>query len=662
MSLNLQSYVNYINSLEQPQAVVIDQFVSENKVTFFEPLVQEPNWKFANALTDLCNAIQQATDEPAVDMDAVLDEMDEEFLAEGDDILADVIAEAVEATTAQLPAPEPSLMEFIRKQLLTENPWQILEDHFGRITSSPLASDALILLLDDARTLPQAEAEYKRMVQRVLVAARNALDEYNRIEAEASAKKQRARHERGTRPVDIYHTYAKVLRHLAEQNYLHARRILRELMLENTMPLATLDTPYFIDQYTGEVDPEADDDRIKVKGPVSEEELAAASSESFNDEDGLDEEFFDEWDIRDPQFMEMQQDMQPTAELYELRKEAKPYQDACRFEIDCIVKELRNELIDLVLGEASTDKRFQDIDAMTLRRAVEMMVDYPKNQNWPSIRNLAFALFKNFGEEIGPMKMSLAETVCLRFRQTEEAKSYIRFLNHKAQTGAAPQDIFVLFFALQHAYGFLEEDAERIQLPGQYPTLADFAEEWGDFVLECMNDKAPRHIESDLVLIEKICANTMEQLLQQGDPNAKDITHTPAYLKGYYEAMFNARTVTFTDKDGYHNLAQEAGWDEWRAQTCPQGNQAYKKARADGKPQKEAMKAFWSLHNSSIARIRPSGLVLKGGREIGWNIAVMKLKAGEFPHTKEDFRRLLNILTEKKIGQPFAQALQNAVA
>jgi hypothetical protein len=51
------------------------------------------------------------------------------------------------------------------------------------------------------------------------------------------------KYETGTRPADLYRTYVKVLRFLRKKGYLKAGAILRELMLESTLPVADLDNP-----------------------------------------------------------------------------------------------------------------------------------------------------------------------------------------------------------------------------------------------------------------------------------------------------------------------------------------------------------------------------------------------------------------------------------
>ena len=102
-----------------------------------------------------------------------------------------------------------------------------------------------------------------------------------------------------------------------------------------------------------------------------------------------------------------------------------------------------------------------------------------------------------------------------------------------------------------------------------------------------------------------------------------------------------------------------AGWESWRQDKCPEGNDAFHKAKSNGFSDKEAMKAFWEHANKgkpvalAIAGILSNGhgLRLSGGREINWHIASLKLGNAELDLTPERACDLINALVAKGFEQ-----------
>ncbi len=550
-------------------------------------------------------------------------------------------------------ADQPDMLAFARQQIITGNPWQILDNHFKTIVTGLNGDRALVLLLEDAaltasqspKLKKQLLPELRRMAEVITQAAKVAIDTYNEItrsNAKARAKERKPLPPEH-RPAEIYRRFARPLRWLIKQEYTPAEAVLRDILRVQSLPFDELDAPAWIDPYTLEVDPDSDkpgDLKVRFTEPVIKTDLAERiqsdlgwdeetvsqflmAQEGFDGEDDLegilnavDEDRLTRPDDRVPNWMEMQEDCHPTGELPMIRTEARPWIAGCRALIDQLVKEA-NQLANM------------------------------EDPYW------RVGLFKHVKEG---------------FRGSAEAKDFLAFLNEKAEEGVSPADLAVLFLSLQHGYGFDEHDSASVRLHyvPNFRTLDEWLDFWGDELLEAMHDAPSRSNEPSREELDQFAEETLQQIIQcQASHPTTDICRTAPFVEGYIRAMMSASRVT-TYTDGVrHNLAVEAGWDAWRSWKSVEGNKAYHLAKNRGAGNKEAMAAFWQVVNSeqkriangTIVGVKTTGLQLSNGRFVDWRVALLKLQHNELNLDREGRARLKEALTNRQVGGEFALAL-----
>ena len=257
-----------------------------------------------------------------------------------------------------------------------------------------------------------------------------------------------------------------------------------------------------------------------------------------------------------------------------------------------------------------------------------------------------------------------------RIRTKDCFKDFWLALKKAGSDGAAPQDLTAVSLEFQNEMCYPEEMFAHVPLVpqrGQCSTLGQWLDLFGEEMIENLlnRDPAMNMAEPSLEQIELFSAQTVDGLVEaQKDPTGKDITRTPAYLKAYYTAVINSKDLVVNGR----NVAVEAGWDAWREEKSPDGNKAYKAELKNGKPPKEAMKAFWSVVNGGQVRAAQvdrvvtiagdrSGLVLQSGRRVNWRVALMKLQANELEWGGDTRERLKAALLKMGVGLEFVQAL-----
>jgi hypothetical protein len=521
------------------------------------------------------------------------------------------------------------------ENLVHSNPWELYEDNHARIAAAPGGDLAFVAIFEDAfLQAEQALPEIEKMCEDFINRAEMALWRYE----EMTDRKQKLA--RGQRPADIARSFIKPLRLIAKHG-MGGGRIAGEILLECTMPENELLSPDWVDQYTGEIDPEAlEYANLNIK-EVSDagneletlELQAEKSAEAFNSEDDL--SFEPEEDTlsatRDPLWMEMQADLSPTDRLWDLKKQGAKRIRKCQFAMT-----------------TGTQEQFL---------ASEEAKSFMKWMEWSGKHNIWRKV-----EKLVDGKM-----VKLEERFTE---------------GEAPQDLAVIFLSLQNEMGFPEEYAEQIPIVSPVaPNLAGWLEIFGDEFLEQFSqinlndtelhyDLSPQHIETSVEAIEAFTNESFDMIVKNSScASDKDITRRPEYIAAFFNTMINAKTVAKTEPDGrYRNLAVEAGWDAYRESVSHDGNLAYRYAIDHGKDNKEAMKAFWSLVNKTknssqivrkdgVAKIMPDGLILTSGRKVTWSIAALKAKNNELEFKEGEKDRIINALNKAGVGLNFVAAL-----
>ena len=629
----------------------MDQFFRSTKVRHFAK-ADAPAMPFTDIYPDdpsldrLCRAIEQANqDTEPVDTDAVLAEWDNEEI---DDRAATLLANALDAVLdVYTPVPpKPTMLEQVRADLVSTNPWEL---NWAQYATQPAGDKAIELIFQDAirvaEKYPQAKSALDEMVRNLETVTRAALDSAENVS--------------GHRAADAYRAFARPLRLVIKAGY-PCQRTLQELLLAPSMPWDELDNPGWIDAYTGEVDPNADQIirfNKKTKGEEKKEAewlsdpmamVAIQSEEDFDQNDGLDDIFFDETDIATPMWKQIADDFR-TKNLSGLKDEAKSLIDDLHQVINKAFEDqkIACEKFAEALHELPV---YHEIGMGTFRLAVRASVFYPKYKlETDHLRNLSFNIYKSNKEAIQNIRNVDVQGI---FRSSPEAQAYIDFLNKKIDAEESPVDIARMFLLFQHGCGFEEDDASQIRLGGNYPTLLEFIEENEDEIIGAGDSlwREEAVVQSE---IDEFVDDSIDLIVDQGNSKSGNVVRTPAYLAGFFDAVMGSDSVT-------KEQAEAAGWEAFRAWKCPEGNVAFHKARKAGKDLKTAMGNFWYLANkaeklakeNSIVAVSPSGLKLSSGRSIDWYIAQLKLKNNELNLSQEDRVRLKDKLTnDEKVRQ-----------
>jgi len=215
---------------------------------------------------------------------------------------------------------------------------------------------------------------------------------------------------------------------------------------------------------------------------------------------------------------------------------------------------------------------------------------------------------------------------------------------------------------MQHGLCFAESDSKHIRLGSR--TLYDFIEDNEDELLENMtNPSGVSEISPSYEYIDNFCEETIRLYAETGDAdmvkarsNVSARMNHPFFIEGYIRAATVLRNVT-------REKLVSAGHENFRQKVSSEGNQAFHRARREGKTQKEAMREFWNVVNSPrkvlprITTIRSTGLVLDTGREISFGIAVLKVQHNELDLPESERLRLKDILKQKVWGVDLQHAL-----
>jgi hypothetical protein len=578
----------------------------------------------------------------------------EDFLDEADselelDAASEMVASMIEACLPEMKdvEPEPSLQDEVWKLCAGYDPARYLITHLKELERKGNAGFLIEAILGEAAELVFACEDGEEYRTQLIDAVKAIITGANSTEL---------------KPADAYRAYVRSLRLITKaaglkQFHAKAKCAIRELTLDTTLPLSELDTPDWIDGYTGEVD-----GMIEFLNLPSDVGSDPDYSEGFNAIDE-EEEFFDEWDVRpDPVWMQAQNDTHASPEFFDLQERMEDSLQGCRNALSAILFERKeragNELADLAQASA----KFSKIPHEKLFKAARQTVTYPHEQEFPALKWTSYDLYKEFKETVQAMRAHIFDTQN-EFEASYEAKRFINALQFEAEDHAAPQDLAILFLKLQNGLYFRAIDENEVIVA--YPavtdvklvgcTLEDYLLENADAILEDMNDGGLAIRSTDMQQIEDFCEETLKTLVVQ--QTGKEITSSPVFLDAYYRCMFDARTIS----NGKRNLALEAGWDAWRQQTNPLANHAFHAALKAGGTNPEAMKSFWKVVNNykdnRIVSIRPSGLVLSSGRQIDYHIAQIKLAANELPLSTQEKARLRDLLTSHKWGGRFAATL-----
>jgi hypothetical protein len=630
----------YLQSIGAPAT---DQQLPPFTVNFptFEPTRNSsaPYWgngNVANALNRICNSIAFFTDEAQ----QIAQAERQQFILNPISETEPIDIEMVEADARGEPEEEKlsasaNALQWVKEAVLLCNPWTILENSLSEMTQSASCAQAIIFLFEDAQTSQKAQkgdfaSQMNKNIRSMAIRVCKACD----------AAQTHVENTSGSRMADVYRTYAPALRWIAKNGiYARAALDLRELASEQSLPFGELDNPDWINAYTGEVDLKITE-RVQIVIPEKEqdqlEQASLASSEGFDSEDDLNLMYNDdlmtiagEWDVREPTWMEIQNDLKPSENIAELKA-------------DPIFRKARKIMRD----------KFKEYQAKGLCKVAAREMQ---------------AISTTFHE---PIKLTDPYTGEVKDGRSP-AEMVIARLTELAEDQATP-DIAYIFLSFQNEYLLHEEEADLIKIQGSLPTLGAWVEIFGDEVLDSLNETFDPETEYAMVernndsehfqatffakaTIDSIVAGVQMDVdaIKAKDPKARiNAYQSPEFVRAFLNNMGTSSSTVFKDTDGkFRSIPNKAGWESWLQKFSPVAFESYLSARKAGKSFDEAKGAFWAATKTSkkldtITSVKQSGLILGSGREVSWNIAVMKVKANEIDFQDKQVK-LKDLLTSK---------------
>ncbi|OHD26162.1 MAG: hypothetical protein A2Y38_23880 [Spirochaetes bacterium GWB1_59_5] len=387
----------------------------------------------------------------------------------------------------------------------------------------------------------------------------------------------------------LYRAWAARLRKIGTADAIHLIRI---LYLEQTMPDNELETPYFIDAYTGIEDP-------KPKNGQRETWPAGY--------------FTDKWTPFVPA---------PDPLLRQISRAYEYPGEALRASVDWVGSEEEH----LVFAD-------QEWQPEHITMANEGNVD----------REVLDALLEEIKPETDALDKKLSgcqETGPKRRRQVmewNETKSFLTKLERFAMRGEDLLCVAKIFLRYQSGWCFGAEGneisdvrnepdrkavlaADLIRVPGPDRTLRGFIALWLDELLDGVEAMGP--VEHDEMSDDEIrsAADLMLRQYLSILPVSGRPQNTRQFIAGFIEGV-----VSGSDN------GMESGWENYRRTTSPAGAAAYTAARGQGASRRRAMQIFYqaAMQNhdlqsapKKVRAIRKDGLMLSNGRYVNWNTAV----------------------------------------
>ena len=555
------------------------------------------NNKTVDNIDTICQAIEIATDEGQREHEEYLRtvEIEEELSSDAYDALdraydaARTLREEIENPVW---TPKGNAFQWAKQAIITRNPWEAFEFAFEDMQKSASCAQGLNVLFSDAERIRKAAPP--------LVASSILSNMLSMANAVLNAAQNDMRHEEnksGKRPADVYRRWADTLRWIVRHELTsRASRILRELILEQSLPEAELEAPDWVDAYTGEVDMSMAD-RITIRVPQQDKdeiEMAAAqASEGFNSDDDLEKSLYHhdisteamEWDVREPTWMEIQNDLRPSEDQEILRE---------------------NEAI----------KRFRK----------EITKTYNKYIKKGMSKEAATELVKH--NIHAPIRIEDPNTGEETLGQNSEVDLAIRELNKLAETYET-KDIAYIFLGMQNEFGFDEEDAAKIHVAGSPNNLMDWIDLFGDEVMESLystfepyvykndldTEEKPKVAEveqpqeaidtpwedSETATVSYFAEQTIRDIVKSAKKDIEgqvspNVFRTPEFIEGFLRAMSAGASQTYKDTDNvWRSAGNKAGWEAWMEHFNPTAFKAYQQARRDGLNFNKAKSVFWMV-------------------------------------------------------------------
>jgi hypothetical protein len=536
----------------------------------------------------------------------------------------------------------------VLEELKTKGFYTVWQEQWGRMTTEAGGDIAML------RLLKIAEQEYAPdctalddMAAQIACEARYDLEA---LEAERRASKEAGRKMSYTevdRPADMYRRWMKPLRFIHQYHY-GVGTIIRDLELEQTMPYGELDSPHWVDGYTGEVDPDAMLEKVNFPTSESDEE-SVFYSEAFDEEDEFTIEHYEEREYEKPVWMQVQEDMQVTSSYFDLANEFKIERQLLRERINQALTERREVAVKHIAMEAHRKQLGPPLVLLgAAREIIENRV----------LSTLAQQVYAKCNKVVWEERKAIFSEAREAVRRSPEAKAYLHCLQQMAERDESPVDLAVLFLSMQHGLCFEEYDSRDVRLL-KGGTLYEFIEDNEEELLENMNNPAGvSEIAPSREYIDQYCEETLQLYAETGEADlAKSRFNHPFFIEGYIRAATVLRNVT-------KEKLVSAGHENFRQRISPEGNRAFHQARLEGKDMKAAMRTFWQVANRPVPKplpritaVRDTGLVLDTGRAISFGIAVLKVQHNEIELSQEDKVRLKDVLIQRNWGRVLQEAL-----
>lgn len=579
--------------------------------------------------------------------------------------LAGLRAEAIIKDLSVIMEEPKSMLSSIIDATRFSNPWEVMEARYDQIIAAPDSARCLLHLLKDAENVRRSVGdrsdiakELNLMVSRICMTAENRLGKYRDYEAATfawDAARKRARKMRlpfdqprpqlaeGCWPADIYRAFGIAIRFGMEVvRNPQAAKTYKSLVLESTLPVEEMESPEWVDSYTGEAEEREKPVTIRATFADWEEEAAFIQDDQLN------------W----------------------TRADFLAFQNAQRggFNEDADAIQVFDDDTD------SMDKDFEfKGDFSTTDEAPELRTLL--RQEISALRKKIESLFETYQLACDDLSDAVDE-VRRSVTASPEATTLMRML--KAQAGHfLPQDVAAVVLEFQSELCWSMEDLNQIRVANM--GLGDWIEAAGESFLEQFQDASPNWTEisqeeidlysDDTVLAQalayapKSLRETFAEMMRQGKPEiarahfwhfastlrARTPGEHPLFIAG------SVRAAILGTQTAEGQIA--AGWEAFRSGTCYEGNVAYHEARSRGLTHPEAMKAFWKLYNLKFPRqvkiLKPftDGLLLEGGRKVDWHVATLKLLANELDLDAPMVQRLIDALAIRNLGSDFTNAL-----
>lgn len=400
------------------------------------------------------------------------------------------------------------------------------------------------------------------------------------------------------RPADLYRRWAKRLREVGTPA---ALSVLRAIQLSTTVPWNELESPDWIDRYTGVHYPKADD---AAKELIQEfEELLDKPNSADNRQkvfallDAM-EDILPEWpaylvnrlpEVYPPEMAQeaMLANLEWTGiedEVYRL--DDRGYEPPTFQESVPVNSEVMNELRDEI--EVATE---------ALRLRISSEVD------------------RGFGKDHFEWAFSIRRAV----DQSEEAEEFLGHLQDMLDRGEATQHVFLLVRPLTHNLGLTESHWARLKINDVRQNMYIWAIDF-----EPMLDEAPYSAPplSHVLATDQYVRDAAERFLKEiveTLPIDGPVIRSQFFVEGFIRAQANSAPKP----------ADEA-WAFWRKKRSPAGSLAYEKIFKQTGERRKAMSAFWrkaiqvgdiAPKPKTVKAIKPSGLVLSDDRKVTWSTA-----------------------------------------